>query len=102
MENSETPPAPSAPTKPLRPAQADADAAALKEADERLPTIRELAESRGLKEWQIAALVARLHGAHVEKDGAQVRVFEHGVSRQTRMTVEDFDAALEAALHGRV
>jgi hypothetical protein len=61
-------------------------------------TIREHAERKALAPWQLAALMARLNGEYV--DGK--RRFVDGVSLTTRMTVEDFDGALDVALHGRI
>jgi hypothetical protein len=64
-----------------------------------LPTVRDHAERLQLKPWQVGAVVARLNGEHDEEG---VRVFPEGVSLTTRMTDEEFDAAADVALHGRV
>lgn len=64
-----------------------------------LPTIRDHAERHELKPWQVGAVIARLHGVH-DEDGK--RVFPDGTSLTTRMSDDDFDAALDVALHGRV
>ena len=87
MEKPDSPPAPSAPTPPVR-----AEEPAL------LPTIRDHAERLQLLPWQVAAIVARLHGEHV--DGK--RLFADGASLNTRMSDADFDAAAQRALHGRI
>lgn len=63
------------------------------------PTIRDHAERLKLASWQVAAIIARLHGIHDEDDE---RVFVDGVSLVTRMSVADFDEAAEVALKGRV
>jgi hypothetical protein len=63
-----------------------------------LPTIREHAERKALAPWQLAALMARLSGEHI--DGK--RRFVDGVSLTTRMSVADFDGALDVTLHGRI
>ena len=65
---------------------------------ELLPTVREHVERAALERWQIWALLARLSGEHI--DG--VRRFADGVSLSTRMSAEDFDAALTAFMQGRV
>lgn len=87
--------APPALTPPVRPA---ADAAAVI-APDAPPTIRDHAARLDLAPWQIAATVARLHGEH-DADGK--RVFPAGVDLNTRMSVEDFAAAADTALHGRI
>jgi hypothetical protein len=65
---------------------------------EPLPTVRDHIERLTLARWQSAALMARLCGEHV--DG--VRRFPDGVSLNTRMTVEEFDAAVQVLTQGRV
>lgn len=82
--------------KPPAPPVGTGTSARAAEAD---PTIRDHAERTQLAPWQVAAIVARLHGVH-DEDGA--RVFPDGVSMTTRMSVADFDEATEVALKGRV
>ncbi len=83
-------PAPKAPkSSDVRPAD---EAAAL-------PTIRDHAEAKKFAPWQVAAIVARIHGAH-DENGA--RVHKDGVSANTRMSEADFDAAAKLALTGRI
>lgn len=82
--------------KPPAPPVGKDTSARVVEAD---PTIRDHVERAQLEPWQVAAIVARLHGTH-DKDGE--RVFPDGVSMTTRMTVADFDQAAEVALKGRV
>lgn len=92
MDDETKPPAPPVGTQP--PAQETKQPAA-----ELLPTVRDHAERLGLVPWQVGAIVARLHGTH-DEDGD--RVFPDGASLTTRMSDEDFDAAADVALHGRV
>lgn len=63
------------------------------------PTIRDHAERLQLTPLQVGVVIARLHGAH-DEDGK--RRFPAGVSHVTRMSADDFDAALQVALHGRI
>jgi hypothetical protein len=94
------PPAPPAPSaeeqKPDEEQKSDEEQ---KPAEQLEPTIRDHAERLQLAPWKVEAVVRRLHGTH-DEDGE--RVFEKGVSHNTRMTEAEFDAALELALHGRV
>jgi hypothetical protein len=65
---------------------------------EPLPTVRDHIERLALERWQAAAIVARLNGEFING----VRRFPLGVSLITRMSVADFDAALQAMMTGRV
>jgi hypothetical protein len=63
------------------------------------PTIRDHVERLGVEQWKVGVIVARLHGEH---DAEGKRRFPDGVSLTTRMGADDFEAAIKAALHGRV
>lgn len=50
-----------------------------------LPTVQEHVERLGLAPWQVEAVLRR-----------------HLITRSTQISVDDFDAAVEVALHGRL
>lgn len=58
-----------------------------------LPTIGDHADRLTLEPWKVKAVIARLHGSRVA--GAP------GVDLNTRLSENDFAAALDATLHGR-